>query len=124
MGIALNMPYNEEVENMGNGGQRANTASDRAKRRKTPSGPPPIDAETYNPVAQYRQHARDGEGAQAFRDELNSLSEEQLHQIIRKNHLDRAGRTKRWKKDRLVNFTFDISQSRATQGDVFYHYQG
>lgn len=95
-----------------------------AKETKTPSGPPPIDVDNYDPVQQYREHARNGAGEQAFRDELNSMTEEQLHKLIKNAHLDRVGRTKRWKKDRLVEFAFDITQARATQGDVFYNYRG
>lgn len=78
-----------------------------------------VDPQEYNPISVYYK-----EGRASVEKALNTLDIDGLKEIIKRRGMDGSGRTRKWKtKERLMSFILDMSESRATQGDVFRNYK-
>ena len=56
--------------------------------------------------------------------DLEGLDTEELHAVIREYRLDSARQTVRWSADHLRPYIISRARARATQGNVFLHFQG
>lgn len=78
-----------------------------------------INPQEYNPISAYYK-----EGRASVERAMNTLDTDELKTVIKRWGMDISGRTRKWKtKEKLVNFILDMSESRATQGDVFRNYK-
>jgi hypothetical protein len=59
-------------------------------------------------------------GAEQLRDELQAYEIETLKQIVSYNHLDTAGKVRKWRsKAKIVEFIMGAVDKRISQGDAF-----
>ena len=69
---------------------------------------------TINPYEQIRQ------GKDVLSISLNSLSVEQLKDVILEHNMDNAKLAMKWKnKERLIALIIDLAERRTTKGEVF-----
>ena len=60
------------------------------------------------------------EGEQALRDQLSSLTVEQLKDVVADYGMDPSKRAMRWRRpDRITNYIIEVSLARSRKGDAF-----